>query len=137
MGFFKNLWQKAKGVLGRAWQGVKTVAKKVAPHIGNVLNTIGDYTGIKALNLAGNLFNTGKRVYDSLSGDGSVGDKIKDTVNGIQDSANLIKNRPGFNETVAQGRDFVRGQVDKLPNGMIKDAINGGVDKIADKITFK
>lgn len=137
MGFFKSLWNKAKGVLGRAWEGIKTTAKKVAPHIGNVLNTIGDFTGIKALNMAGNLFNTGKRVYESLSGDGSIGDKFKTAVGGVQDAAGIIKNGPSYNETVAQGRDFVRGQVEKLPGGMVRDAINSGVDKIADKITFK
>lgn len=114
MGFFKNLWNKAKGVLGRVWTKVKDGAKAIAPKIGNVLNTIGDFTGIKGFNMAGGLFNAGKKIYESVSGDGSFKDKVDAVKGGIGDAAEIIRNRPTLDETIDQGKKFVGDQIGKL-----------------------
>lgn len=117
MGFFKNLWNKAKGVLGRVWDKVKDTAKKVAPHIGNVLNKIGDFTGIKGFNMAGGLFNAGKAVYEKLSGDGSMKDKVDAVREGIGDASKIIQDRPSLQDTIDQGKQFI---TDKMPKLFVK-----------------
>lgn len=133
MGFFKNLWNKAKGVLGKVWSGIKTGVQKIAPHIGNVLNTVGDFTGIKALNMAGNLFNKGKEVYEKLSGDGSMGDKINAVKDGVNDATQIIRDRPSFNDTVDQTKDFARSQIDKYAPSVIAKPIGNFIGKIGFK----
>lgn len=133
MGFFKNLWSKAKGVLGKVWNGIKEGAKKIAPHIGNVLNTVGDFTGIKALNMAGNLFNRGKQIYDKLSGDGSMKDKIDEVKNGINDGVQIIKDRPGLNQTIDQTKDFAKREIDKYAPTVIAKPIGNFIGKLGFK----
>ena len=133
MGFFKNLWNKAKGVLGKVWEGIKTGARKIAPHIGNVLNTVGDFTGIKALNMAGNLFNKGKEVYDKLSGDGSMTDKINAVKDGVNDAVDIVKNRPTLDQTVDQSKNFARDQVDKYLPSVVAKPIGNYIGKIGFK----
>lgn len=112
MGFFGNLWNKAKGVLGRVAAG----AKKVLPHIGGVLSTVADVTGIPYLKWAKGIYNVGSKIYNTLTGKGSLKDKLKEASSDVVDVLDVIKKRPTVEENVDHIKnrtaDFINNNVD-------------------------
>lgn len=113
MGFFSNLWNKAKGVLGRVAAG----AKKVLPHIGGVLSTVADVTGIPYLKWAKGIYNVGSKIYKTLTGNGSLKDKLKEASSDVVDVLDVIKNKPSLKDNVDHVKnrtaDFINENVDE------------------------
>lgn len=122
MGFFKNLWNGAKGVLGRVWEGVK----KVAPHVGGVLSKVADITGIPYVKWASRAWDIGKGIYNTLTGKGSLQDKLKGVADQSGDVIDIVRNRPKGSDVV----NDTRTAVDNVVHGGLQNGLRGAADLI-------
>lgn len=104
MGFFKNLYQKAKGVLGRVWDS----AKQVVPKVAGVLSRVADLPIIRDLPLVStinNIYKKGKSIYDTITGGKRIGEKIKDISDDVVDVVDVIKGSPNISDNINAARD--------------------------------
>lgn len=95
MGFFQTLKNKVGGVLGKVWNGVKTVGGKIlgiVPKAAGVLGTIGNVTKIPLFNTAATVLNAASKVPKVISG---VYNGIKSAVTGgaqqVKEAATNVK----------------------------------------------
>lgn len=126
MGFFSNLWSKAKGVLGRVWDG----AKKVVPKVAGVLSRVADLPIIRDLpfvSTINNIYKKGKSLYDTFVGNKPLAEKIKDASDDVVDVIDVIKGSPGIKDNVDAARDSARRFVDASVKPHLNNTINSKV----------
>lgn len=126
MGFFKNMFAKAKGVLGRVWEGAKTVVPKIT----GVLSRVADLPFIKDLPLVSTInrvYKYGKSMYDTITGGKPLKDKIKDLSDDVVDVVDVIRGAPGVRENIdaakEAGKKFITQEVKPKINPRIIEPV--------------
>ena len=124
MGFFTNIFNKAKGVLGRIWD----TGKKIVPKVAGVLSRVADLPIIRDLPFVSTInkvYKYGKNIYDTVTGSGNLKDKIKDVSDDVVDVIDVIKGAPSLNDNINAARD----SANKLITQEVKPHLNDSINK--------